>query len=87
MIPTLKGFTLNMSDREILNHAISMHEVNASLLHSIDNTDMLHTWTKKLYDVYLYQIFESPFKSDKEFKLDFISSYIEKLHNLKDGIK
>jgi len=85
MIKTEKGYTLNMSDRQIIEHAIDMHEVHEAILMSIKNTDLLHTWTKKLYDAYLYQIFESPFKSKKEFSLNFISNYIEKLHNLKDG--
>jgi hypothetical protein len=64
MIKTEKGFTLNNSDRQILNHAIKMRVVDDKLIESICNTESLQTWTKRLYDAYMFKIFECPLREN-----------------------
>jgi hypothetical protein len=56
MIKTNKGIILDSSEKEILNHAIETRQVEPFILNTIETTNKLNTWNKRLYDAFLFVV-------------------------------
>jgi hypothetical protein len=62
MIKLNKGIELDSFDQEILNYAIRTRQVESFILHTIETTNKLKLWNKRLYNACMFIILNSPLK-------------------------